>query len=98
MQTFKKELMKIESLDANHNRSKTPMTNKQDLEAAINRCFMDCDDSTEGKIKAVSAFLDQVDQWRDQEALAFIAATADPDFNLSPAAFNTTRNRLNPVA
>ena len=95
MQTFKKELMKIESLDANHNRSKTPMTNKQDLEAAINRCFMDCDDSTEGKIKAVSAFLDQVDQWRDDHAKAYLEAL-DSNPDLSPAGF-TSRNDLNPV-
>lgn len=66
------------------------MSTITEIQSAVNRCFMDCNDSIEGKIKAVSAFLDQVDQWRDDHAKAYLEAL-DSNPDLSPEAFDAFR-------
>ena len=70
-----------------------------ELKTSIDACFIGCTESREDKAKAIHRCFDLFDSWRDEEARAFVAALeADPDFDLSPAAFSTTRNRLNQVA
>lgn len=79
---------------------KTLLDQANEIKAAIENCVIGIDQTTrEGKAKAIIATLDLFAQWQDEEARAYIAALeADPDFDLSPAAFSTTYNRLNQVA
>ena len=76
------------------------MTVVTEIQNAIDHCAVGLDLTTlEGKGKWIINALNLFESWRDEEARAFIAALeADPDFDMSPAAFSTTRNRLNQVA
>lgn len=64
-----------------------------EIRTAIENCFVGHDMTTrEGKSKAIIACLDMFRAWDDAEARAYIEATEDPGFDLSPAAFSASRN------
>lgn len=68
-----------------------------ELKASIDHCFVGCTESPADKARAINRVLDMFNVWRDDQAKAYLAALeVNPD--LSPAAFSTSRNRLNQVA
>lgn len=65
-----------------------------EFETAINACSIGCDNSQQGKFKALTRCFDLFDRWRNEEAVAYLAALeSGPD--LSPRAFDASRNCLN---
>lgn len=65
------------------------------IQSAIDNAIVGCDMTTrEGKAEAMIACLDLFAQWRDEELRAYIAATEDPGFDLSPAAFTSRNHRI----
>ena len=64
------------------------------IQAAVNFCFVDCNESFEGKKKATIACLDMFDRWRREKDLAYITqCRTDPNFDMSPAAFSRAYNQ-----
>lgn len=65
-----------------------------EVKAAVDSCFANCDESFSGKAQAINATLGMFDKWRDAWARDYQAALeSGPD--LSPKEFDASRNCLN---